>query len=130
MSAYQNGIHAGFVLYMTDSAQCKNFVDDLRDATQNSIGAGNFLNLSMYAPNWKKDGIQLLQIPNVAAKDEIGRLRTFSVWFLAFHGGEIFESLALEQLLADQGSAGGLRGAVGWTWLWLVRIKAFFKLCE
>ncbi|MCE1034409.1 phage portal protein [Pseudomonas monteilii] len=75
---YQNGSHAGFILYMTDPAHSEKFVDDLRDAMKNSKGPGNFRNLFMYAPNGKKDGIQLLPISEVAAKDDFGAIKNIS----------------------------------------------------
>lgn len=67
---YKNGSHAGFILYMTDAAQQQEDVNALRDALKNSKGPGNFRNLFMYAPNGKKDGIQLIPVSEVAAKDE------------------------------------------------------------
>lgn len=67
---YKNGSHAGFILYMTDAAQEQADVDALREALKNAKGPGNFRNLFMYAPNGKKDGIQLIPVSEVAAKDE------------------------------------------------------------
>jgi PBSX family phage portal protein len=67
---YKNGSHAGFILYMTDTAQQQGDVDALREALKNAKGPGNFRNLFMYAPNGKKDGIQLIPVSEVAAKDE------------------------------------------------------------
>lgn len=67
---YENGSHAGFILYMTDAAQNEKDVDAMREALKNSKGPGNFRNLFMYAPNGKKDGIQLIPVSEVAAKDE------------------------------------------------------------
>lgn len=75
---YQNGSHAGFILYMTDAAQNEDFVTDLRDAMKSSKGPGNFRNLFMYAPNGKKDGIQLIPISEVAAKDDFGAIKNIS----------------------------------------------------
>ncbi|GLO54760.1 portal protein [Pseudomonas putida] len=75
---YQNGSHAGFILYMTDAAQNEDFVDDLRTAMKSSKGPGNFRNLFMYAPNGKKDGIQLIPISEVAAKDDFGAIKNIS----------------------------------------------------
>jgi PBSX family phage portal protein len=67
---YLNGSHAGFVFYMTDAAQQQSDVDDLRQAMKDSKGPGNFRNMFIYAPNGKKDGIQIIPISEVAAKDE------------------------------------------------------------
>lgn len=67
---YENGSHAGFILYMTDAAQNEGDVTAIRQALKDSKGPGNFRNLFMYAPNGKKDGIQLIPVSEVAAKDE------------------------------------------------------------
>lgn len=51
---YQNGSHAGFILYMTDPAQSQDDIDKLRDAIKKSKGPGNFRNMFLYAPAGKK----------------------------------------------------------------------------
>lgn len=73
---YKNGSHAGFILYMTDAAQKQEDVDTLREAMKSAKGPGNFRNLFMYAPNGKKDGIQLLPVSEVAAKDEFWNIKS------------------------------------------------------
>lgn len=73
---YKNGSHAGFILYMTDAAQNQTDVDVLREALKNAKGPGNFRNLFMYAPNGKKDGIQLIPVSEVAAKDEFLNIKS------------------------------------------------------
>ena len=72
---YQNGSHAGFILYMTDAAQDQGDVDALRKALKEAKGPGSFRNLFMYAPNGKKDGIQLIPVSEVAAKDEFFNIK-------------------------------------------------------
>lgn len=72
---YLNGSHAGFILYMTDAAQNQDDVDALRKALKEAKGPGNFRNLFMYAPNGKKDGIQLIPVSEVAAKDEFFNIK-------------------------------------------------------
>lgn len=75
---YQNGSHAGFILYVTDAMQDEQFVQDLRQAMKDSKGPGNFRNLFMYAPNGKKEGIQVIPISEVAAKDDFGSIKNIS----------------------------------------------------
>ena len=75
---YKNGSHAGFILYMTDAAQEQGDIDKLREALKNSKGPGNFRNLFMYAPNGKKDGIQLIPVAEVAAKDEFLNIKNIT----------------------------------------------------
>ncbi|WP_432721279.1 hypothetical protein R0381_002581 [Jeongeupia wiesaeckerbachi] len=54
---------------MTDTVQNEDDISAMRTALKNSKGPGNFRNLMVYAPGGKKDGIQLLPISEVAAKD-------------------------------------------------------------
>lgn len=75
---YANGSHAGFILYMTDAAQSDEDVVALRKALKESKGPGNFRNLFMYAPNGKKDGIQLIPVSEVAAKDEFLNIKSIT----------------------------------------------------
>ncbi|MEJ1358220.1 MAG: phage portal protein [Candidatus Sedimenticola sp. (ex Thyasira tokunagai)] len=72
---YLNGNHAGFILYMTDAANSDQDVQDLRKALKESKGPGNFKNAFMYAPNGKKDGIQIIPISEVQAKDEFFNIK-------------------------------------------------------
>ena len=67
---YLNGSHAGYILYVTDALADEEQVNGICDALKNSKGPGNFRNLFIYAPNGKKDGLQLMPISEVAAKDE------------------------------------------------------------
>lgn len=67
---YLNGSHAGFIFYMTDAAQDEADIDELKEKFKASKGPGNFRNLFLYAPQGKKDGIQIIPISEVAAKDE------------------------------------------------------------
>ncbi|MBB6153690.1 PBSX family phage portal protein [Pseudomonas sp. JAI115] len=75
---YNNGSHAGFILYMTDAAKNEEDVDALRAQLKNSKGPGNFRNLLYYAPGGKKDGIQLIPVSEVAAKDEFASIKNIS----------------------------------------------------
>ncbi|MBK5910144.1 phage portal protein [Rhodothalassium salexigens] len=75
---YVNGSHAGFILYMTDPAQSQDDIDRLREAMREAKGPGNFRNLFMYAPNGKADGLKVIPIAEVAAKDEFLSLKNVS----------------------------------------------------
>lgn len=72
---YVNGSHAGFVFYMSDAAADTKDVDAVRTALKEAKGPGNFRNLFMYAPNGKKDGIQIIPISEVTAKDEFFNMK-------------------------------------------------------
>ncbi len=58
---------------MTDAAQNQEDVNNIRQAMKSAKGPGNFRNMFMYSPNGKKDGIQIIPLSEVAAKDELKR---------------------------------------------------------
>lgn len=75
---YNNGSHAGFILYMTDAAQNEEDITKLREALRNAKGPGNFRNLFVYAPNGKKEGLQVIPVSEVAAKDEFHNIKSIT----------------------------------------------------
>lgn len=75
---YNNGSHAGFILYMNDPAQNQDDIDTLRQALRDSKGPGNFRNLFLYSPNGKKDGVQIIPVSEVAAKDDFFNIKNVS----------------------------------------------------
>lgn len=66
---YINGSHAGFILHVNEPLHEKD-ADALRKALREAKGVGNFKNLFVHTPNGKKEGINLIPIAEVAAKDE------------------------------------------------------------
>ncbi len=75
---YNNGSHAGFILYISDPAQQQEDVDAMRDALRQAKGPGNFRNMFLYSPNGKKDGIQVIPISEVSAKDDFLNIKNVS----------------------------------------------------
>lgn len=75
---YQNGAHAGYILYMTDAAQSSSDIERMRQAMRDTKGIGNFRNLFMYAPNGKPDGIKILPLSEVATKDDFFNIKKAS----------------------------------------------------
>jgi len=75
---YQNGSHAGFVLYINDTVHDEQDISKISDAMKQSKGPGNFRNLLVYAPGGKKDGLQVIPISEVAAKDDFGSIKNVS----------------------------------------------------
>lgn len=75
---YQNGAHAGYIMYVTDAAQSSTDVDALRKAMRDSKGLGNFKNLFFYAPNGKADGIKIVPLSEVATKDDFFNIKKVS----------------------------------------------------
>lgn len=75
---YRNGSHAGYIMYLTDANINEADIDTLQEQLKLSKGPGNFRNLLLYAPNGKPDGIKLLPISEVAAKDEFFNIKAVS----------------------------------------------------
>jgi len=75
---YNNGSHAGFILYINDAAQQQEDIDAIRTALKESKGPGNFRNLFLYAPSGKKDGVQLIPVSEVAARDDFFNIKNVS----------------------------------------------------
>ena len=67
---YLNGSHAGFIMYVSEAGFGETESNAVRKALKDSKGPGNFRNLYIHIPSGKKDGIQLLPIGEVAAKDD------------------------------------------------------------
>lgn len=72
---YNNGSHAGFVLYMGGAGFGDADVKAIRDAMRNAKGPGNFRNLFLHAPNGKKDDVQIIPISEVAARDDFFNIK-------------------------------------------------------
>ena len=75
---YENGSHAGFILYLTDSNVNNQDVDALRKSLKESKGPGNFRNLFLHSPGGNKDGMKLIPVAEVAAKDEFLSIKNVS----------------------------------------------------
>ena len=72
---YNNGSHAGFILYLTDPQQSEDDVNNLCQALKDCKGQENFRNLFLYSPSGKPDGIKLIPVFEVAAKDEFAHIK-------------------------------------------------------
>ncbi|MGE4324190.1 MAG: phage portal protein [Sphingobium sp.] len=75
---YLNGAHAGFVFYVSEPLADQKTVDQLEEKLRSAKGVGNFKNVLVYIPNGKKDGIQIMPIADVTAKDEFSSVKNIS----------------------------------------------------
>ena len=75
---YKNGMHMGFILYMTDPSMTPTAEDDLADALKKSRGAGNFSSMLINIPGGQKDGVQLIPVGNIGSKDEFEGVKKVS----------------------------------------------------
>lgn len=67
---YKNGSHAGFILYVSEEGLTVADSDAIRKAMRDAKGPGNFRNLYLHIPKGKKDGVQIMPVAEVGAKDE------------------------------------------------------------
>lgn len=72
---YLNGSHTGYVMYLTDTIQDEGYVNSIREALKNAKGPGNFRNLFVYAPGGKQNGLQILPVSEVAARDDFFNIK-------------------------------------------------------
>jgi PBSX family phage portal protein len=75
---YANGSHAGFILYLSDAQVSTADADALREALKGAKGPGNFRNLFLHAPGGKADGLKLIPVSEVAAKDDFAAIKNVS----------------------------------------------------
>ena len=75
---YLNGAHAGFILYVSEPLIDNGTADQIKDKLAQAKGVGNFKNMLVYAPKGKKDGIQIMPIADVTAKDEFPNIKNIS----------------------------------------------------
>lgn len=75
---YLNGAHAGFVFYLSEPTINDKDAAAIREALGRSKGVGNFKNLFLHVPNGKKDGVQIMPIAEVAAKDEFAGIKNIT----------------------------------------------------
>ena len=67
---YDNGSHAGFIVYATDNNMNNDDWNNLKDQFKKAQREGNFRNVFLRSPDGKPEGIKLIPISEVAAKDE------------------------------------------------------------
>ncbi|MDE4029651.1 phage portal protein, partial [Glaesserella parasuis] len=65
-------------IYMTDPMASETDVDDLKEQLQQAKGKGNFKNLFLYAPDGKENGIKVIPLSDVVAKDEFLNIKNTS----------------------------------------------------
>ncbi|WP_260925462.1 phage portal protein [Novosphingobium sp. 9] len=75
---YLNGAHAGFVFYLSEALADMETSDAIAERLGQARGVGNFKNMFVHIPGGKKDGIQIMPIADVTAKDEFNAVKTIS----------------------------------------------------
>ena len=75
---YQNGSHAGFILYSTDAKIDEEGWANIKEQLRQAKGNGNFKNIVIRSPDGSPDGLKLIPIAEVAAKDDFLNIKTIS----------------------------------------------------
>ncbi len=75
---YKNGMHMGFILYMTDPNMTPTSEDELVEALKQSRGVGNFSSMLINIPNGQEKGVQLIPVGNAGTKDEYEGIKKVS----------------------------------------------------
>ncbi|MPV86919.1 phage portal protein [Cardiobacteriales bacterium ML27] len=74
---YKNGSHAGYILHITENLSDQ-VIASIESQLAASKGVGNFKNLMVHNPEGKKDGIELIPIAEVQARDEFYNIKTLT----------------------------------------------------
>jgi phage portal protein, PBSX family len=83
---YKNGSHAGVILYATDNQIDDEGWETVKQQLRNAKGNGNFKNVVLRSPGGNPDGIKLIPIAEIAAKDEFLNIKSVSAEdMLAIH---------------------------------------------
>ncbi len=75
---YINGSHAGFILHISDASLTVENVDEIKAELAKTKGLGNFKNMVIHTPMGGKEGMKLIPIAEVAARDEFLNLKNVS----------------------------------------------------
>lgn len=75
---YLNGAHAGSIIYMTDTLRTEDEIKSIQEQLMQAKGKGNFKNLFIYAPDGKDNGIKVIPLSDVVAKDEFLNIKNTS----------------------------------------------------
>lgn len=75
---YNNGAHAGFILYSTDGKLTDQAQTAIIDQLRAVKGGGNFRNLFVHVPEGKEDGLKVVPFNEVAAKDDFLSIKDVS----------------------------------------------------
>lgn len=75
---YHNGAHMGFILYTNDPNISVEVEAEIKQKIEQSKGVGNFSNLYVNIPRGNPEGIKLINIGEVTAKDEFSNVKNIT----------------------------------------------------
>ncbi|MFJ5422259.1 phage portal protein [Pectobacterium parvum] len=72
---YNNGAHMGFILYANDPNITTEVEAEIKEKIEQSKGLGNFRNMFISIPKGGVDGVKLMPVGEVSAKDEFANIK-------------------------------------------------------
>ncbi|MES4611013.1 MAG: phage portal protein [Ewingella sp.] len=75
---YHNGAHMGFILYANDANITGEVEAEIKEKIEQSKGLGNFRNMFVNIPNGSAEGLKLLPVGEVSAKDEFASVKSIT----------------------------------------------------
>ncbi|MBP1037856.1 phage portal protein [Serratia fonticola] len=75
---YHNGAHMGFILYANDPNITTEVELEIKEKIENSKGVGNFTNMFISIPKGNPEGVKLMPIGEVSAKDEFANVKSIT----------------------------------------------------
>ncbi|KPL68037.1 hypothetical protein SZ64_07830 [Erythrobacter sp. SG61-1L] len=75
---YINGGHAGYILLVTDATISEKDFEAIKAQLSSAKGRNNFKNLAIHSSGGKPDGVKLIPISEVSAKDDFGSIKNVS----------------------------------------------------
>ncbi|WP_140920178.1 phage portal protein [Limnobaculum xujianqingii] len=75
---YHNGAHMGFILYATDPNISDEVETEIKSKIEASKGVGNFQNLFINIPDGQADGVKIMPVGDITAKDEFSGVKNIS----------------------------------------------------
>jgi PBSX family phage portal protein len=75
---YNNGAHMGFILYANDANITAEVEANIKDKIEQSKGLGNFRNMFVNIPGGDPEGIKLISVGEVSAKDEFVNVKSIT----------------------------------------------------
>lgn len=75
---YENGAHAGYIMYLSDPNINEADVDAFEEQIKKAKGPGNFKSLFVHSPGGAKDGLQIIHLSEAVAKDEFYNIKNIS----------------------------------------------------
>ncbi len=75
---YHNGAHLGFVLYTNDANITAEMEEEIKERVADAQGLGNFRNLYINIPKGHPDGVKIIPVGEVSAKDEFLNIKGIS----------------------------------------------------